>query len=285
MKNILEPTHRIACIIGRRREKACARYLIGIAQEKGFLNIHQRTSDILGDKWSGLSPDQEDLITIWHHITMTTGLNPIQPDCTDPSFLTYLADAGSRWYYHNAPYNLTRNILETATGQSINVLTNAWIKSIIGMETGIWIPVDYKTVFFSRARDMARFGILMQNGGIWDTMAVVSDQTYLDSMIRPSQDLNPSYGYLWWLNGQSNHILPGHFLSSEGFLAPDAPADVIVAAGAEGQLVSIAPSLGLVIVRQGLSEGYGQCGRPLTQRNLETGGHPGLYGKYLSGQH
>jgi len=93
---------------------------------------------------------------------------------------------------------------------------------------------------------------LMQNRGKWENTTLLGDTAYYSAMINPSQDLNPSYGYLWWLNGQDQYIGPGSPITINSPLAPDAPSDVYTAAGSQGQLISIAPSTGLIMVRQGL---------------------------------
>jgi len=63
-------------------------------------------------------------------------------------------------------------------------------------------------MYWSTARDAARFGLLLLNNGKWDDNSVVDDE-YFNAMINSSQSLSPSYGYLTWLNGKSSIILPG----------------------------------------------------------------------------
>ena len=106
--------------------KSLTATLVGIAQEEGFLSIDDPTSDYLGTGWTQLSPEQEEQITIRHQLTMTTGLNDIgvNVDCTDPECLTYLAEPGTRWAYHNAPYTLLGSVIEAASGQTLNQFFN-----------------------------------------------------------------------------------------------------------------------------------------------------------------
>ena len=88
--------------------KTLMAYLIGHAQDAGHFNIQQTSADFLGYGWSSLSPSQEKNIKIWHHMTMTTGLDDriADRDDTRPSSLVYLSEPGTRWAYHNAPYTL-----------------------------------------------------------------------------------------------------------------------------------------------------------------------------------
>lgn len=229
--------------------------LTGMAVQEGILDLQDPSSTFLGKGWTSLPAEKEDKITIRHHLTMTTGLDdkaniptPGEPDnCTDPKCLVYKADAGTRWAYHNAPYILLHPILEKASKLTINQYTNR-LKTRLGM-SGLWI--DH--VYYSRARDMARFGLLIQGKGIWKQDTVLKDKNYFQAMVTPSQDLNRSYGYLWWLNGQSSFMLPGLAIPVPGPLVPSAPADMIAALGKNDQKIHVVPSKGWILVRQGLS--------------------------------
>lgn len=232
--------------------KSLTAVLTGIAQEQGMLNIGDQTSTYLGPGWTSLTSAQEDRITIENQLTMTTGLDELDFSCTDPECLTYFANAGERWIYHNAPYSLLRKVVEQATGEDYNDFTKTSITNKTGM-LGSWIKSGYNSFFVSRARDMARFGLLVMNKGIWNTTPVLSDEVFLNQMIAPSQALNPSYGYLWWLNGQATHITPDSPSVVNSPIAPDAPMDIYTAAGFQGQYISISPEQDLVMIRQGTS--------------------------------
>lgn len=109
--------------------------LVGIAQQEGFLNIENPTSDYLGNGWTSLPPEKEQLIKVKNQLTMTTGLEYNVSDlaCTLPSCLTYKSDAGQQWFYHNAPYTLLKEVVENATGTDYNEYTNQKVESVIGM--------------------------------------------------------------------------------------------------------------------------------------------------------
>lgn len=226
--------------------------LVGIAQEESLLSIDDMTSKYLGKGWTSATAEKEDLITIRHQLTMTSGLDDTVDDlfCTDKECLSYLADAGSRWSYHNAPYTLLDKVVESASGKSYNVYFADKIKSKIGM-AGLWIKAGFNNIYWSNPRSMARFGILIQNRGNWDGNEIISDKNYFEDMVNTSQMLNKSYGYLWWLNGKESFMIPQVRLVFPGNLFPDAPDDVIAAMGANGQLLNICNSKGLIFVRMG----------------------------------
>ena len=232
--------------------KTLTAFLVGQAQENGLLAIGDSTSKYLGVGWTGLTPEQERKITIRHQLTMTTGLNDGVPDnhCTLDSCLQFLAEPGTRWAYHNAPYTLLEKVLTNASGTAINAFTRENLLTPTGM-TGLWVTVDYDNVFFSKPRSMARFGLLIQNNGSWGNDTLLKDEPYFQQMINTSQEINQSYGYLWWLNGKPTYMLPGVQFVFNGSWAPDAPADMFAAMGKNGQMLCIVPSQQLVMVRMG----------------------------------
>jgi len=216
--------------------KGLTAFLVGLAQQEGFLRITDATERWLGAGWPPAPPEKEALITIRHQLTMTTGLDDEVPDpyCTQPSCLLYKADAGTRWAYHNAPYTLLHAVLEAATGRPVNQYFYQKVATQTGMQGG-FVSWGYNRVFVSNARSMARFGLLILNKGWWDQTPILTDTLYYREMLSPSQSLNPAYGYLWWLNGQSRFMVPGLQTVFAGLLFPSAPSDMVSASGANGQ--------------------------------------------------
>ncbi len=231
--------------------KTITSFLVGKAQEENLLNINDRTSIYLGAGWTNCTLPQENNITIKNQLTMTSGLDDgvIDNDCTDPICLDYLADAGTRWAYHNAPYTLLDDVLQSATTVNLNTYTQLKLKNPTGM-TGGWTTIDYNNVYFSTVRSMARFGLLIQGNGVWNGNQLINPN-YYSEMVNTSQNLNKSYGYLWWLNGKPNYMLPTTQLIFPGSYAADAPSDMIAGLGRDGQIVSISQSSGLVFIRMG----------------------------------
>jgi len=72
-------------------------------------------------------------------------------------------------------------------------------------------------------------------------------------MVQSSQPMNPSYGYLWWLNSGATYLVPGLQFPFVGPLCPAAPLDLYAALGKNDQKIHVVPSKGWVIVRQGNS--------------------------------
>jgi CubicO group peptidase (beta-lactamase class C family) len=235
--------------------KSLTATLVGLAQQDGMLSLNDSTSNYLG-RWTSATRPQQRQILIRHHLAMTTGLDdsptaPCDNESTTPNCLRYFAPTATRWAYHTGAYRTLQDVLVQASGTaSITAYTNQRLGNRIGM-TGLWA----NDVFYSKARSMARFGLFILARGAWNGTQIMTDTAYFRRMTTPSQALNHSYGYLWWLNGQSSYKLPGAQVTLPGPLVPAAPADMLAALGKNDQKIYVVPSLGLVVVRQGQSAG------------------------------
>jgi CubicO group peptidase (beta-lactamase class C family) len=142
-------------------------------------------------------------------------------------------------------------VVARASNQTFQQFTQSRIGTPIGM-SGRWINYTY----YSRARDMARFGLLILARGTWNQTPVLRDTAYFRQMTTTSQQLNRAYGYLWWLNGKASYMLPGPQQTVvPGSFLPGAPPDMIAALGKNDQKIYVVPSMGLVVVRLGESAG------------------------------
>lgn len=236
--------------------KTLTGFCVGIAQTEGRLKITDPSSKYLGSGWTSLTQTQEDKITVWNQLTMTTGLkdNVADPDCTLPACLQYADVAGNRWAYHNAPYTLLDKVIESATGSSLNVYVYQKIANPIGMK-GLYFKSGYNNIYGSDSRSMARFGLLLLNKGVWNGTSILSDTNYMKSMSTNSQSINNSYGLLTWLNGKQSFMLPQSQLVFPGSISPDGPDDAFMALGKNGQLINVSPSKKLVWIRMGNAPG------------------------------
>jgi CubicO group peptidase (beta-lactamase class C family) len=95
------------------------------------------------------------------------------------------------------------------------------------------------------ARDLARFGLLMLNRGVWNGRQII-DADWVDESTRYHSDATlysaDGYGYMWWVARRFNKHphLPGVAL----------PEDTFSAQGSGGHFVLIIPPSGLVIVHR-----------------------------------
>lgn len=219
----------------------------GFAQQDGFIEVNDKVSDYLGSGWTSSTTSQEDLINVKHLLTMTSGLDD-GPQLVIRSNLTYVADAGSRWAYGNV-FQRLMNVISEGSGDDFTDYFDRAISDKLGMN-GFWNEGLVYTIYHSDTRSMAKYGHMILNDGVWNGEQIIN-KAYLDASISTSQDINPSYGYLWWLNGKSSYMLPSTQAVFTGSLVPNAPSDMYAAMGADEQRLYIIPSKNMVVIRMG----------------------------------
>ncbi len=229
-------------------QKSVVAVIAGLARQRELVTLEDKVTDRLGAGWSNAG-QAEARIDLRHLLTQTSGLDDL---------LNLEAEPGTKWRYTNHAYHQVRRMLESAAGRGIEAMSYEWLWTPIGVTSARWYArpgmADPKGKALwgltISARDMARFGLLIQAGGLWKDRPVVSDTPYLEAALKPSQALNPSYGYLWWLNGQGSHVLPPS-RPRTGPLLPSAPLDLVAALGKDDQKIYVSRSLGLVVTRLG----------------------------------
>ena len=219
----------------------------GIAQQDGLLSINNKASDYIGTAWTNMPLAKENLITVRNLLTMTSGIDDTKQLVIKPN-LTYVADAGTRWAYSNVFQKLT-DIVSDASGKPFETYFNEKLKNKIGMD-GYWNFGTIFTIYHSTTRSMSRFGLLALNKGKWNNEQIINEPFFNESTTT-SQTINPSYGYLWWLNGKTKYMIPSEQTVYPGSLVPNAPADMFAAMGASDQRIYVVPSKKMVIVRMG----------------------------------
>jgi CubicO group peptidase (beta-lactamase class C family) len=236
-------------------QKSVTSVLIGIAQDAGRLSVDDPVTHWLGAGWSRAHPEQESQISIRHLLSMDSGLD---------SNLSYSAPPGTQWLYNTPAYTKLHLVLARATGSSLGEYSSQVLFGPLGMSNATWTrraarhqaAWNAPTGLRLSARDMARFGLLIMGSGTWADQHAIVSSVYLRSMLDSSQRDNPSYGWLWWLNGRPTYKLPGSNPPPlQGPIIPNAPGDLAAALGALDQKIYIVPSLDLVVIRQGRAAG------------------------------
>jgi CubicO group peptidase (beta-lactamase class C family) len=224
--------------------------LAGIAQDEGLIDINNKVSDFLGENWTSLSIEKENLITCKNLLSMDSGLDESLGNEISPINLKYIADANRRWAYHNV-YVKMQDVIAEVSQQTFDTYFNTKLKDKIGMN-GFWRNIGDLNVYWSNTKSMARFGLLISANGKWENTQIVSEN-FITEAANTSQNINKAYGYLWWLNGKGSYHLPQSQNEFAGELIPNAPKDMFCALGKNDQKIYIIPSKDLVIVRMGES--------------------------------
>lgn len=245
-----DPGHRDVASV----QKSVTSILIGIALADGVLDLDDPVTRHMGAGWS--SSRTEDRITIRHLLTMTSGLNRQLRNVSEP---------GSKWDYNNVAYHQLHWVLESATGMQLEALSQDRLFTPLGIDGAQWEQrgllgrqADPKgnpmLGLVMSAHELAKVGQLVLQQGHWAGSRIVP-AAYIADSTAPSQELNPSYGYLWWVNGQRAHRLPTGSALRDGPLIPDAPPDLVAAMGAGDQRLYVWPEREIVVVRLGEDAG------------------------------
>ncbi|MDT8427483.1 MAG: serine hydrolase domain-containing protein [Pseudomonadales bacterium] len=233
-------------------QKSVVAVLTGIAQQKGFIALDDPVNKHLEAGWSQASREHEEAIILRHLLSMTSGL---------AEDLSLVSAPGQTWFYNTPAYHMVMRVLTAATGKDRNELTSDWLSKPLGMTHTSWTSRPWADAAIgaglsTTARDLARFGLMIQAGGQWQDQVVMADPDFLQAMLSPSQTLNPAYGYLWWLNGQQFSLAPGaQAPRQDGPLIKAAPADLLAMLGAGDRKLYLVPSLDLVVTRLGFTGG------------------------------
>jgi CubicO group peptidase (beta-lactamase class C family) len=253
--------------------KSVASTLIGIAQDDGELSIDDRGSKWIPE-WTA-SPSSgvtvRDLLSMdsgrkWSAFTDYVRLLAARDRTAFAIGLGQSAPPGQVWAYNNSAVQTLDRVLQEATHENVVTFARQRLFQPLGMaHTTMTTDAAGNAQMFegirSTCRDMARFGVLMLNQGLWNGKRIVSSSWVTQATARSSSRLNAGYGYLWWLNheGVIEDMLAATSLqeakrASRGRLVAGAPNDMYWALGLGNQLIQIDPGTRTVVVRLGTAD-------------------------------
>ena len=157
------------------------------------------------------------------------------------------AKPGEAWDYSDAAFAQLSLIFSKVAGKEIAEYMKERVFQPIGIEDFGWDRqggaghigphTNAHSGLRLTARDFARLGYLLGRGGVWKNEQIIPKR-WIDLATRSSQDLNPGYGYSFWVN-------------TEGTLWPGLPKDAFYFNGYGSNRCYVVPSLDLVVVRLG----------------------------------
>ncbi|MDW3648312.1 MAG: serine hydrolase [Bacteroidia bacterium] len=251
--------------------KSIAVSLIGMMVDQGKMNLDEP----LGLDWlpKGRDPetDPRNKITLRHVLNMSSGLYTVdngRMEYATGSGLSYWAGAssingarnrglirepGSHWDYENYDTILGVVAMKKALGGDSKTYIEFPRKALLdklGMRN-TFLSTDrfgdfiLSSQVYTNARDLARFGQLYLQGGVWKGERLISED-WIEFVRTPAPStakIGNMYGGQWWLVPDSRN---------------DVPKTAYSTAGNRGQYVIVVPEYDLVIVRRGLD--YGRQG-------------------------
>ena len=163
------------------------------------------------------------------------------------SAATMMAEPGEIWDYSDAGFAHLSLIFAKVTGREIADYMQERVFRPIGVQNFGWDwqggaghigpHTNAHSGLRLSARDFARIGYLMAHQGIWEGKQIVP-QWWIELATKSSQELNPSYGYAFWVN-------------TKGTQWPHGPRDAFAFKGYASTRCYIVPSQDLVVVRLG----------------------------------
>ena len=216
-----------------------------------------------------LTDPRKEHITMRHLLTMTSGIpgeksgvigiptstscGPFEhalgryPNRYSRSVAKLSAKPGTRWDYSDPAFAHLSLIFFNVMGREMSEYVKERVFSVIGIENLSWDVqggsgfigphTNAHTGIHISARELARFGYLHLHGGVWNGQQLIP-RWWIDLATKTSQDLNPSYGYTWWVN-------------TKGTCWPRIPRDAFALSGYRSNRCYIIPSLDLVVARVG----------------------------------
>jgi CubicO group peptidase (beta-lactamase class C family) len=250
--------------------KSIAVTLFGILSDEGRMQLDAP----LGIDWlpemASPETDPRDRISLRHVLNMSSGLYPVDSfgmEYATGSGLAYWAGAssahgarsrglvrepGSFWDYENYDTLLAVYAMRQQF-DSIEEYHQFPYRRLLGrigmhntlLSTDRFGDFILSSQVYTNARDLARFGLLYLNGGVWNGERIIAED-WIDFVRAPapaSAVRGNDYGGQWWLVPDDR---------------TDVPRDAYSTAGNRGQFVIVIPSHDTVIVRRGLD--YGKQG-------------------------
>jgi CubicO group peptidase (beta-lactamase class C family) len=236
--------------------KSLVSALFGIAVDRKEIDI-DRTLGAVGITDREPLADQErsarirDLLAARSGVYLPAAYAAADQDSTRPARGSH--PPNTFFFYNNWDFNVLGVIYERAVDSSLFRSLDERIARPIGMED--YTPADGFLVYEPSgsmhpahtirmsARDLARFGQLYLQGGVWAGRQVISRQWITESTTPKSRfSQGQGYGLLWWTAS------PGYF--GPRYAQLDRRA-VFYGSGTGGQLVLVIPSDDLVIVHRG----------------------------------
>jgi CubicO group peptidase (beta-lactamase class C family) len=248
--------------------KSVTSTLVGLVQADGDLSVDDPASTYIDD-WQGTASES---VTVRQLLSGTSGRSwSIESDyedlleATDRTAyavgLDQQEDPGTEWVYNNAAVQTLDAVLRSATGTDPASFAGDRLFGPLGMDH-TWMTEDGSghstNVYFglqSTCPDLARFGTLFAQEGLWDGRQVVPAEWVREAVGESSQQLNAAYGLLWWLNRKGAVEAPGGANADQ--LVPRAREELFAAQGLGGQVVLVDPRSDTVVVRLGDGEDAG----------------------------
>jgi hypothetical protein len=224
--------------------------LIGIAIDQGIIgSVNDPIISYFPNTTFDNDSPEKQRVTIKHVLTMTSGfdygMDPTLAPPVEGSVSLHVLnrpvsrEPGSSWVYDSHAPSILNRIIEIQSNMSLMEFANETLFHPLGIQNPRWGMDDSGLIYggfglYLTSREMAKFGQLFLQDGVWEGEQLVSKEWVQESTsehmpenvdfvypVRPPSD----YGYLWWVH--------------DGFY---------IASGLHGQRIIINPESDYVLV-------------------------------------
>jgi CubicO group peptidase (beta-lactamase class C family) len=245
-ESYLAPYHKETLHNIKSASKSILSALVGIALEKKYLKSLDQTVAEFYPEYVN-NPRKKEIM-LRHLLTMTAGLvwsndqeiagSPYDLEAWKTAAMRYVP--GETYEYNTMLAHMMSAILTKASGQSAKEFADTFLFGPLGISDVQWSK-DNKGIYiggselFLRPRDMAKFGLLYLDRGVWNGRQIVP-KAWVAESTTPKESAGfdscngdaIKYGYWWWI-------------PERGFQAR----------GINGQYIIVRPDLNMVVVATG----------------------------------
>lgn len=226
--------------------------LTGIAMEEKLIDdVDQKISEFIPEYFEQIDNIKKNEITIENVLTMTGGLESV-----DTSFSSYYVskdwlsyalkkplanNPGEKFIYNTGLTHFLSGIISETSHMKTKDFADKFLFNPIGISVDMW-ESDQKGNngggfgLSMKPVDMARFGYLYLNNGLWDGKQIIPKEWIKESTQKQiSVDANKDYGYLFWIQTilDKAHNKEVFTYRAEGYA---------------GQIIMIIPEFDMVVV-------------------------------------
>lgn len=213
--------------------KSVTSALIGIAIDKGFIKgVDRPVLDFFPEHVAKNLSEDKKAMTLEDLLTMTTGL-----ECRDnyrhrwvglrqmemsPDWVQFMIDLpmaekpGAQFNYCNGATFLLSAILQQQTGMNARSFAEKHLFEPLGISGATWRSNHQGITFgfgriYMRPRDMAKFGYLYLNNGLWEGKRIISAHWVKESTRKHvAANWSLGYGYQWWTTRSGEYTALGY---------------------------------------------------------------------------
>ena len=247
--------------------KSVTSVLVGIARDKRMLRLDDRVARYV-PQWRGTASRR---VTVRQLLANTSGREwsarldyQVMIGARNKTRFAIRLDQaqrpGTTWAYNNSASQVLEAVLEKATKRPVADFAQATLFGPLRMRsTSIQTDAAGNPMVFGGLRstcpDLARFGVMLADGGKYRGRRIVSRDYLRLATQQPSSQLNTAYGLLFWINepGPVLPPVPGPEGAPvpQGPMVPTAPENAYWAIGLNQQVLHVSPSERIVSVRLG----------------------------------